>query len=179
MEEQIIRHCAPTLAGLKAGSMFSMPGQPGESLHCCQQALKPKGICMEFLRVSQNRSLVYLYRPAGLFRDWQAPGVKDFLEGYGYDLSAGMQTQIDHLKARIKQSSCFPHEIGLFLGYPLKDVQGFIRHRGKNFIYCGCWKVYESCAEERRLFEQFEKCRRIYLRRHMEGFSITRLTVAG
>ena len=31
--------------------------------------------------------------------------------------------------------------IGGFLGYPLEDVVGFIRHRGKCFTCCGCWKI--------------------------------------
>lgn len=36
----------------------------------------------------------------------------------------------------------FPHEIGLFLGYPLEDVQGFIENRAEGYKCVGCWKVY-------------------------------------
>ena len=49
------------------------------------------------------------------------------------------------------EAADFPHEIGVFLGYPLEDVVGFIRHRGKCFTCCGCWKsygclLYTSCT---------------------------------
>ncbi len=46
------------------------------------------------------------------------------------------------LSQRLCCEEDFPHEIGVFLGYPLADVIGFIQNRGKNFTACGYWKVY-------------------------------------
>ena len=34
----------------------------------------------------------------------------------------------------------FPHEISVFLGYPLKDVKCFISRRGSGYHMCGEWK---------------------------------------
>ena len=34
----------------------------------------------------------------------------------------------------------FPHEIGLVLGYPPVDVEGFIKKEGRDFLYSGYWK---------------------------------------
>lgn len=39
----------------------------------------------------------------------------------------------------------FPHEIGIFLGYPLDDVIGFIEH--KPYYLVGDWKVYQNVNE--------------------------------
>ena len=42
----------------------------------------------------------------------------------------------------------FPHEIGIFLGYPLADVAGFIRNKGRNCKCIGTWKVYGDAFEK-------------------------------
>jgi len=64
----------------------------------------------------------------------------------------------------------FPHEIGLFLGYPVEDVRGFIEQRGKDCKLSGYWKVYGDEQAARRLFHQFDRCRdtaRGYIERGM------------
>ena len=71
------------------------------------------------------------------------------------------------------------HEIGLFLGYPLEDVQGFIENCGKNYRLCGCWKVYGDPQAALRCFARYEKCARVYLQCYQNGHSLSRLTVAG
>ena len=58
----------------------------------------------------------------------------------------------------------FPHEMGLFLGYPPKDVTGFIENRGENCIFAGYWKVYDRPLEKRRLFQKFDQAKEALLR---------------
>ena len=42
----------------------------------------------------------------------------------------------------------FPHEIGLFLGYPKKDVEGFVRTPGGGrSVPRGLWRVFGSAGE--------------------------------
>ena len=72
----------------------------------------------------------------------------------------------------------FPHEIGVFLGYPLADVIGFIQNRGKNFTACGYWKVYTDPTAAQAEFARYKKCERIYARCYYNGTPIRRLTVA-
>ncbi len=43
---------------------------------------------------------------------------------------------------RVRSSAEFPHEIGIFLGYPPEDVRGFIENSAKKCKCNGCWKVY-------------------------------------
>lgn len=82
------------------------------------------------------------------------------------------------LRCRLADNAAFPHEIGVFLGYPLGDVMGFIRSGGRNCRHAGCWKVYCNEAETLRLFEKFKKCRDVYLRLWNQGRSVLQLTVA-
>ena len=64
---------------------------------------------------------------------------------------------IRHLQARFTGNDCFPHEVGLFLGYPLDDVTGFIEQKGKNYKCCGIWKVYGDPQQTQDIFPQTEE----------------------
>lgn len=77
-----------------------------------------------------------------------------------------------------KNRGGFPHEIGLFLGYPLGDVEGFIRNRGQNCKCAGCWKVYCNELEAQKRFARIQKCRKVYARLWAQGRSVWQLTVA-
>lgn len=66
------------------------------------------------------------------------------------------------IKERIRQLEDFPHEIGLFLSYPIEDVLGFIENRGKNYILNGYWKVYGNEEEARKSFFKYRKCTDVY-----------------
>ena len=50
----------------------------------------------------------------------------------------------------------FPHEMGVFLEYPIEDVRGFIENEGKNCLYSGYWKVYEDVEAKKETFEMYE-----------------------
>ena len=50
----------------------------------------------------------------------------------------------------------FPHEMGLLLGYPPEDVEGFILQNGRNALCSGYWKVYEDAESKLRTFHIFE-----------------------
>jgi len=43
-----------------------------------------------------------------------------------------LQTVLNALIERVVRTLGFPHEIGVFLGYPLEDVMGFISNKGHN-----------------------------------------------
>jgi hypothetical protein len=74
----------------------------------------------------------------------------------------------------------FPHEIGVFLGYPLQDVKGFIENNGRNSKYTGLWKVYGDKAASIRMFEKYRKCFSVYSDLWRSGRrDIFQLTVAG
>ena len=72
----------------------------------------------------------------------------------------------------------FPHEIGVFLGYPLGDVCGFLRDPD-GCILCGAWKVYENVDEAARTFERFRRCSACICRHMDNGRSLTQIFNAG
>ena len=181
LEKILIENGAPTLANLKTASLFTLPVEDDRET---QQVLKKwerdlgqKGISIEILRASPQSLLVYVYRKKRLQRDLEHPRAQCILCSQRYRHHSS-QEALDILKMRISTQDGFPHEIGLFLGYPPEDVQGFIQNRGQNCKCCGCWKVYGDPESATRQFARFKKCREVYLRMFNGGRSLHQLTVA-
>lgn len=181
LESEIILYCAPTLAGLKTANMFSYKPCHMDHLYMeiCQanSKLNEKGVFIEVLKTGHSRVLLYVYRKKKLKEDLKKRGAGSILKRCGYE-TAETEACIGYLKTRFSKYDCFPHEVGLFLGYPIHDVQGFIEQKGKNFKYTGIWKVYENEEETRAMFRKLRKCTRIYKRLFEDGISIGQLTVA-
>ena len=67
------------------------------------------------------------------------------------------------------ENKSFPHELGLLLGYPIDDVEGFIKNDGKNCLYTGYWKVYANVPAKRNLFRRFECAREELMKQIRQG----------
>ena len=181
LERYLIEHCSPTLASLKTANLFRLTFMSEKDLSYqlaqWNRLLGGKGVSLLILRRQNQTALVYVCRKACLQADLQMPGVGKFLARYGYT-QVEVEYAIRRLKSRLTNSVSFPHEIGIFLGYPLGDVIGFIQNAGKNCKCTGCWKVYCNECEAVRLFTKFEKCRNVYTRLWNQGKSVWQLTVA-
>ena len=118
-----------------------------------------------------------VYRPEQLSACLNQPKTRAILRLCGYPVSLSLPDLIAHLKARMGEED-FPHEIGLFLGYPPEDVAGFIRHCGKNCKCSGCWKVYGNREEAELRFARYKKCSEVYRRLWNEGRTVLQLTAA-
>lgn len=178
-DEMIIHCCAPTMAALKTGSVFNCPFGNKEEMSVrlsdIKECLERKGVKVVELRYRNGRGLVYFYRPKMLEKDLSCPLARELLMDYGYPRE-GLREQIEHLKGRLNSSEDFPHELGLFLGYPAVDVKGFIN--GSECVYTGLWKVYESdLRKARELFERCRDCTKCFLRLSKEGWSLYNLTI--
>lgn len=181
MEKSIVKYCSPALAGLKTANMFSYRFESIDKLHMelhqANQKLNGKGVFVEILKSSETKALIYVYRKKRLESDLMRREAQKLLADFGYG-SSRTEECLECLKERFIQYECFPHEVGLFLGYPIQDVCGFIQQKGKNYKCCGPWKVYGNECEAKRLFQKLEKCSRVYNQLFAVGRSITQLTVA-
>ena len=69
-EEMVVRQCAPTLAGIKTGSLFPCPCTDRNALldevRQLNRRLSPKGLCLLSLRFTEGSALLYLYRSAAI-----------------------------------------------------------------------------------------------------------------
>ena len=179
-EELLIRCCAPTLASMKTGSMFSCPFASREEMtkELCQvnRRLRHKGVRALPLRFRENTGLVYVYRPGQLHRDIREKTACKLLRDRGYPCENAALC-IRRLMDRIDRQPDFPHEVGLFLGYPPTDVDGFI-HRRDECTLSGRWKVYGDAEKAKRTFAKYKKCTDVYLKKLSDGRSLEKLTVS-
>ena len=181
IERSLIDHCAPTLASLKTGSLFSFLAPVSRALHAeiqlVNEKLRPKGLRLCMVKALKDRALCYLYRESHLTAMLSDTQNAAFLRSCGYE-RLDAQGALNTLVRRLNESESFPHEIGLFLGYPLGDVLGFIEHRGRNCLCCGRWKSYTDPCAAQRCFERCAKCTAVYRRLYESGRPLSRLAVA-
>lgn len=181
VEKCLILHCSPTLASLKTASLFTLEfscrNELLEALRGWNKRLFDKGVAMIALRETDNRALIYVFRKSKLREALCCPKVKSFLQNNGYG-GASIGKALFTLRAHLSELGDFPHEIGIFLGYPLEDVIGFIKNKGQNCKCAGCWKVYCNECEAAKTFALFKKCETIYMRLWERGRSVRQLTVA-
>ena len=180
-EEILIRQGAPTLAGIKTGSLFPCPCEDHEALMTdirkLNRRLTPKGLCLLPLRFLPGQALLYLYRPAGLRRDLRDAQASELLRQAGYG-DESCERCVARLACRFREGKEFPHEVGLFLSYPPEDVRGFINHRAGGFKCAGLWKVYGDEEKARSVFEKYRKCTEIYCALWQSGLKLEQLAVA-
>ena len=179
-EELVIRQAAPTLAGIKTGSLFPCPCEDKAALlaevRAFNRRYQARGLCLLPLRFTKEKALLYLYRPAALQRDLDSDAAAKLLAGAGYPCGS-CGGCVAALVRRMRSSAEFPHEVGLFLSYPPEDVKGFIEHRSRDFKCAGLWKVYGDEEKAKRMFARFRKCTEVYCAMWRAGSDIGQLTV--
>lgn len=165
-EHLLLTHCTPTLIKRKLGSMFHLDNRYSdvhELVEYYDQILNLQGLRIN-LFFSHGRYTVYVYLPSSLKYLMTNKDIQSFLKQYDYP---------DHdILSRLEMSQ-YPHEIGLFLGYPLADVWGFVHH--KKCQCCGYWKVYENKREKESLFKQFDCCRKEFILLYEQGYSLSQI----
>lgn len=180
LERSLIEHCAPTLAGIKTAGLFSYFYSPQADVQAelddVNRLLNVRGVYVEALIKRERSVLIYAYRASQLTEELARSEVQELLGSYGYT-SFTLADCLQQLRSRIVNSDCFPHEIGVFLGYPIEDVRGFIAHGGRDCKSCGLWKVYCDTAAAQKQFDKLNKCSRVYRQVFSSGRSLVQLTV--
>jgi hypothetical protein len=168
IESLLACFAAPTILGLKPGNLINLrrvgDGAVAATWRSRKEELLRKFEVEAFAFPSRMTGedsgvLLMLYKKDLLARAIFAREAWAMLEplGYGRGVSS-VEFCLEHLKERFK--SKFPHEIGLFLGYPPEDVEGFIRNEGRSALACGYWKVYGDVRRARKTFRLFERAER-------------------
>jgi hypothetical protein len=158
-ERLLIRHCSPVLFGSKPAALFIVKTE--KCYFCLLDLINQidNETSSIILRTTQNGILVFFYKPSILNGVIMEPDIQKLLHSFGYPFFNSLISYLGVLKTRILECQEFPHEIGFFLGYPSDDVLGFIAQKGKNYKYCGLWKVYGDITKAQNLFQQYEYCR--------------------
>ncbi|MDR2768664.1 MAG: DUF3793 family protein [Treponema sp.] len=158
VEQALIKHISPVLLKRKPAALFVMPSR--ESFRRLKAAAG-KMLLLYELR-EQGNGVLTLACDRDLTRSLLSEKMMcDALSLWGYPRyqTAGSTAYLLRLKQRFNDGGEFPHEVGLFLGYPPEDVAGFIRNKGRGCKCCGVWKVYGDEERAKSLFREFGVCR--------------------
>ena len=128
LDQILAYHCAPALAGLKPSNLVSLSREEfpdlEERLEEYRQLFAPRGVAFRTMCGCGRNVLLLVYRPAELERALRTPLSAALLKKDGYDAGEDLAAMLDRLSQRLRVEGDFPHEIGLFLGYPPEDVAG-------------------------------------------------------
>ena len=168
LDTLLASHTAPTLMGIKPSNLVSLPNFDTFEQMVEHYNTHLNSLDIYFHPVCQCncKQLLLVYRKTELIKTLCEPQKRIFLLSYGYpfyhkdNIQVHFEVILSHLAQRIQTEKGFPHEIGIFLGYPLDDVVGFIANNGCNYKCSGCWKVYGDKTNSLRLFAEYKNCKR-------------------
>jgi hypothetical protein len=164
----LMLECAEVLAGVKPANLISISNRPqlcGRNLYQLWQshheelATRLGDLTIMVLQTKEKALLLLCYNKGQLERHLSHAGIRTLLRKAGYEADAAKEELLGELCRRIASNESFPHEIGLFIGYPAKDVAAFMGLIKLPFA-CQClWKIYGNPEQSLGLAEQFRCCR--------------------
>lgn len=175
LEKCIAFHCGAAMCGIKASNLIRCDldkyDNAEATIAILADNLSNSGISMSIVHRTSSSVLLLVYRHKVLSSALSDNDVRQFLVQYGYSVDWDVCQCIDRLSHRIAVNGDFPHEIGLFLGYPLEDVVGFINKDTSK--YSGLWKVYGDVNRAKAKFVQIDRCNKGIMRRIALGHTLT------
>ncbi len=174
-EIQFALQCSPFITGLKISNLFAISILQYSKL---EYILTVSNYSFKRLYYTKNKVIYLLYDEKKLKEYLRKDIVRKILYKLGYPYNT--HKDIDKLLVIFKEKyarymekkEAFPHEMGIFLGYPIEDVVGYLKNNGENSACVGYWKVYKNVEEKQNLFREFEYAKESVIRCLAQGMNI-------
>ncbi|WP_243141211.1 DUF3793 family protein [Alkaliphilus pronyensis] len=141
----IVRALGPVLLGVKPSEILSFPGNDEISINKKQnvKAIIKYSSKIKFKEFTfpNGCSKILFYNVRLLDYTLNHGSNLKFLKRLNYPTEYSLNNYLDHLIMKMKDGE-IPDEIGVFLGYPLKDVIGFMGHPSLKLTKTCGWRVY-------------------------------------
>lgn len=170
LSAHLLFECSEVVAGVKPANLVSLTKRTrpcGRNLydlwhsHHDKLSTRIDDVCFRVLKTRDRSLLLFCYNPDLLSAHLNHFGLRRLLGKAGYDATLSGEDLLDELCCRIKNSDVFPHEIGLFIGYPAKDVAAFMGMVTLPFARQGLWKIYGNPDKSLKLADRFKTCRSV------------------
>lgn len=157
---------AEVLAGVKPANLINLADRPqscGRNLFRLWQRhghslLAASGLNWRELPGRRGGVLLLIYHTKTLTELLARPATQAVLTRVGYANPANPAAALEQLSQRLRQQA-FPHEIGVFLGYPLKDVAAFLGWVKLPYTCQALWRIYGKPEASLALAEVFRQSR--------------------
>ncbi len=174
-DETIIHCSAPALCGIKPASLFSMNSKcfssGKEKLRAWRPFFSKSKRYFVPLKKSEGRILFFVFDKNLLEKICRDSRNLTYLKSKGYQVEKGFNLILSQLLHRLACQKDFPHEVGLFLGYPLTDVIGF-EENSSACKYSGFWKVYGDEQGALRKMNLYKTCSEFCMKWVGAGLSV-------
>ena len=159
VEKYFLFSAAPVLAGVKPSALISFSARYRAAWEANRERICAIA-ALEAVVISERRDAfqLFIYNRRHLECSLKNPTAAGLLREYGYPERAELEKLLTILSARFEKCK-FPHEIGVFLGYPPEDVVAFIENCGRNCICCRYWKVYHNEQRARETFRLIDEAK--------------------
>jgi hypothetical protein len=110
------------------------------------------------LQIEKDSILLLIYCPELLEKRLSGRTMQTFLVQRGYPRSVSLEKALQHLQKSF--STGIPHEVGMFLGYPAKDVKGFMTQVSQPRQGRSLWRIYGPPTRSLKLNDLYRTKRR-------------------
>lgn len=152
-----------TLAGVKPAELLNIPiggarvnQADWEEFRGC--LLQYKKLKLREINKQNGRKQVFFYHQISLDNVLSEEANLKFLRGRGYPERYSIEDYVAFLVERLRGDD-FPHEIGIFLGYPLKDVLGFVGCSSLRLVRRKGWNFFGDEEISNKRYESFLQAR--------------------
>jgi len=179
-ERVVASNCGVALAGIKSSNLVCIKHGDYNDVYGeiakLKEHLSGADVVLRVLADNGKRILLLVYRKKVLSERLAQNEIKQLLEKFGYPKTNDINELLNVLSSRFDDTCNFPHEIGVFLGYPVEDILGFI-HCPKECKFSGLWKVYGDVEKATKLFDRYKKCQSSIMRRMDKGDDLKKIFV--
>ncbi|MBP2654295.1 MAG: hypothetical protein H6Q73_1864 [Firmicutes bacterium] len=149
---------APTILGSKPATILSLANSKNSNLLTLwreygSEIFADTLVKVLIMRQSSCCEILLFYRADTLKQCLCDKDINYFMKNLGYPVEEGVESCLSTLCGRY--CSYCPHEIGIILGIPLKDVLGFMALTDLPSTYKGAWIVYGNRKESQALMQKF------------------------
>lgn len=181
----LVASAAEVLAGVKPANLIRMLKRDmpcGRSVYKLWQRygielLEQSQLSALELREEDDALLLLFYRPDLLDRRLSGRTMQAFLKRRGYPQKLTLTSALDYLRQTFSHQGS-PDEVGMFLGYPLKDVHGFIDQRPNPWQGRCLWRIYGPPQRSLRLYKRYFDERKALTDKLATGFRPADLLLA-
>ncbi|QZY55367.1 DUF3793 family protein [Crassaminicella profunda] len=158
----LVQILGPVILGAKPSEILSFPSHDktlNEKINKINHYFgNCKKISFKIFHFNHKSTKILFYKPVsldGVLRDFKNA---KFLKSIGYPKEYNLELYLNHMIEKIIQGT-IPDEIGLFLGYPLKDVLGFMGHPSLKLTKVNGWRVYGDATLSDKTYDEFLKAK--------------------
>ena len=169
VELRLIIQNAAVLKGKRISGMLFLNDK---ELARISMKLHNTNISLIILCTCKKRHLVMVYRAKELEEHLRSKEVSDYLREFGYrrdDFISNLIRMHQRMNGFYNKMKEFPHEVGVFLGYPICDIKGFLENKGERYLHSGYWKIYGNLEETKKKFLSYDEAREIAIDEFLSG----------